>query len=221
MFSFLSMVRGSLSCGEAEVLRSTLLDASVRSASAIVGNSKNYALLQHFLHLSQKLSVGNKAIVKYVFGHAFTEALNGITHPIEVLRDTAEECLMKLEEPQQPARPVFATSFRMNERISFASRKWEEESCIFRGLLFEHVIVSVVVKGHKMLWNSILPVFHRLSRKEKLTIAFRAARMLHNRCCKCNRKKHDIMWYMALDRESRLDIKVNGTKDFVKEILAK
>ena len=221
MLAFLSMVRGSLSRGEAEVLRSTLMDASVRTARAIEGDSKNYALLQHFIQCSQNLSVGNKALMKYIFGVSFTEALNGITHPVEVLRDSAEECLAKLEEPEQPARPVFATSFCMRERISFASAKCREESCIFRGLLFEHVIVSVVVKGHTMLWNSVLPVFHRLSRQEKLTISFRAARILHNQCCRCNRKKHDILWYMALDRESRFDIQVNGSKDYLKEILAK
>lgn len=221
MLTFLSMVRGSLSRGEAEVLRSTLMDASVRSSRAITGNCKNYALLQHFVQYSQNLSLGNKAVLRYVFGVSFTEALIGITHPVQVLRDTTEECLTKLAEPEQLARPVFSSSFCMRERISFASGKWTQESCIFRGLLFEHVIVSVVVEGQKMLWNSILPVFHRLSRKEKLAIAFRAAQILHNRCCSCDRKNHDVMWYLALDRESRLDMKVNGIEDFLKEILAK
>ena len=47
----------------------------------------------------------------------------------------------------------------------------------------------------------------------------RAPHIHHKQCCIRNRKNHDILQDMALNREHRLDMEVNGSNDYLKKIL--
>ena len=222
MLDFLSEVRGPLNEGEACTLSSTLSCAIERAGRVLEVQEDIQSQLTRIVKRTLGVENNRRLHLEFVYGKNFMTALAGALHPVQHLRDDAHNCLAKLKSEQhkleigQKPPPCF------HEMDSSMKTYLTENGCtVFSFTVLGAPIVSIVVKQNYMFWCGILPVFFRLSRAKQVKIARLAAKELHKSCCHC-RKAHETVWYLALNKEKRLDLQVRkqGPRDPIGQLLS-
>ena len=185
-------VVGSINNVEKWRFRDRLLEAAKDSGKT---SSMDLGL---FLAMQSKLSeppnyegmLDSSGFMAEVHGKNFTSCLKRAMHPVNVCRPCASQCLEASVDEELPAMYPGQTDLAIFHSPS---------SCLVGQVRVKSLcIVSVCISpGNKLIWCTGLRGVDQGTKTELL-------RLLHAKSCACRLNSHAKIWFLALDRRSRM-----------------